>query len=114
MSKNKSNKTLSMGTALALTLAASPAISATANPFQIQTLKSGYLVSQADTTSTPEGKGGKTPETKAKDGKCGGAMGSETKPKDGKCGAMKSDEKKAKEAKCGEGTCGGNTKKKPM
>ncbi len=113
MRKKKSNKTLSLGTAIALSLAASPAIAATANPFQIQALKSGYLVSQAD-TSTSGDKSGKTPEAKVKDGKCGGAMGSETKPKDGKCGAMKSDDSKAKEAKCGEGTCGGNTKKKPM
>ena len=89
MAHKKPALTLALGTAFAASLAAAPVLQAAENPFQMDSLKSGYQVAQAD---------------KQKDGKCG----------DGKCGGdMK---KKNKEGACGgdkkkEGACGGDKKK---
>jgi uncharacterized low-complexity protein len=89
MAHSKTALTLALGTAFAASLAASPVLRAADNPFQMDSLKSGYQVAQAD-----KGK---------KEGACGG-----DKKKEGKCGGDKK-----KEGKCGgdkgkEGACGGN------
>ena len=81
-----------LGTALAMTVAATPA-SADASPFGMTDLNSGYQVAWGD---KPEGKCG--------EGKCGG-----DKKAEGKCGDKKTEGKcgdKKPEAKCGEGKCG--------
>ena len=82
---------------------------ASSNPFAMQSLNSGYLVSAAET---------KAKEGKCGEGKCGGDKAKSTaestaksaaKAKEGKCGEGKcgGSKTKAKEGKCGEGKCGG-------
>lgn len=75
-----------MGSALAVSVIASSAVSAAENPFAMQSLKSGYQV------------GADEAKDKKADGKCG----------EGKCGASKTSDKKA-DGKCGEGKCGAST-----
>lgn len=93
----KTNKqtalTLALGSAISLSLTATPA-SAADSPFAAQALEKGYMVAEAG---------------KAKEGKCGG-----DKAKEAKCGAKKksaedeaANKKMLKEGKCGEGKCGG-------
>jgi uncharacterized low-complexity protein len=90
-----------LGSAFAVTLAASPVASADANPFGMSELSSGYMqVAEGkcgEGKKAEEGKCGG--EKKAEEGKCGG----EKKAEEGKCGG----EKKTEEGKCGEGKCGG-------
>ncbi len=99
MSKSTKAVSLTVGAAVALSLAAAPAFSASSNPFQMSSVKSNMLLAQAD--------------SKPKDAKCGGMKkDAESKPKDAKCGGMKKDAEskagqKMKDGKCGEGTCGG-------
>ena len=86
---NKNAFTLAIGaTALAGTMAV-----ATANPFEMNTLSSGYQVgTQGDTGA------------KGTEGKCGGNADA-AKSGEGKCGGN-ADAAKASEGKCGEGKCG--------
>ncbi len=86
MAQNKA-LTLALGTAFAATLAASPALRAADNPFEMESVKSGFQV--ADNKSKEGACGG----DKAKEGACGG-----DKKKEGACGG---DKKK-------EGACGGD------
>jgi uncharacterized low-complexity protein len=90
MAQKKTALTLALGTAFAASLAASPVLRAADNPFQMDSLKSGYQVAQAD-----KQKEGKCGGDKKKDGACGG-----DKKKDGACGG---DKKK-------DGACGGDKK----
>jgi uncharacterized low-complexity protein len=87
--KNKKKTTVALGATVALTLAVSPVFSASTNPFQMHSLKSGYLAKAEAKTETK-------PESKPADAK----KSTETKP------AAASD-KKMKHGSCGEGTCGG-------
>lgn len=96
---NKNAFTLAVGaTALA---GAMVATTATANPFEINPLSSGYQVGlQGDVGAKgAEGKCGGD-KAKAGEGKCGG---DKAKAGEGKCGG---DKAKAGEGKCGEGKCG--------
>ena len=107
---NKSTFTLTIGaTALAGTLLAT---TATANPFEMDQLSSGYQIGlQGDS-------GAKGAEGKCGEGKCGGTKPKADKNTEGKCGGAKPDSNKSTEGKCGgakpdsdkgtEGKCGGN------
>lgn len=106
-----SNKTiaLALSGAFALSIGAAT-VNAAENPFAMQTLSSGYQVTdhheKAKDGSCAEGKCStemKKDHAKAKDGKCG----------EGKCSAeMKKDAEKAKDGKCGEGKCSAEHKAK--
>ncbi len=126
MSKKNSLKPISaiLGTAFAVSLAASPIAGAAENPFGMTELSSGYMVADAEGKcgegmekkaegKCGEGKCGEGMEKKAEgtcgegmekshEGKCGEGM---DKAAEGKCGEGM--EKKA-EGKCGEGKCGGD------
>jgi uncharacterized low-complexity protein len=107
MNAKKSALTLAIGSAFAVSMTAVPTAQAENNPFAMQQLQTGYMLAQADTakdTKAPEGKCG---GAKAKDGKCGGAKAKDGKCGEGKCGGAKP---KAKDGKCGEGKCGGAKK----
>ena len=80
MARRKNVLSLAVGTAFAATVAGAPLATAADNPFQLESLKSGYQVADGH-------KGG--------DGKCG----------EGKCGG----DKKDKEGKGGKGKCEGET-----
>ena len=72
-----------LGTTFAVSLAVSPLVKATENPFTMTELSNGgYMVAAAE-------------------GKCGEDKGTE-----GKCGESSSGEDKDTEGKCGEGKCG--------
>jgi uncharacterized low-complexity protein len=95
MAQKKTALTLALGTAFAASLAASPVLRAADNPFEMDSLKNGYQVAQAD---------------KKKDGKCGEGKCGGDKKKEGACGGDKK-----KEGACGgdkkkEGACGGDKK----
>jgi len=83
MSKKSNALTLAVGSAFAASLLSVQPAAADENPFQLESLKSGYQVAAAD----------KDKEGKCGEGKCGG-----DKKKEGACGG---DKKK-------EGNCGGN------
>jgi len=85
---NKKITSVAIGSAFAASLATGSAI-ATENPFEMNSLNSGYQVAMS----------GKADEGKCGEGKCGGKT--EAKCGEGKCG-----EGKKKEGKCGEGKCG--------
>jgi len=95
MSKKTELKPLAaaVGAALAASAFAMPAANAEQNPFELNTLTSGYMVAD----SHAEGKCG--------EGKCGEGKKADG---EGKCGEGKCGEgKKADgEGKCGEGKCG--------
>ncbi len=119
MSKKHTMKPVSaaLGTAFAVSLAASPIAHADANPFGISDLSSGYQVAaEGQCGASKTSKEGQCGEGKkaAKEGNCGegkaakeGKCAGEKKAKEGSCGekAMGS---KEKEGKCGEGKCGGS------
>ena len=95
MNGKKTALSLAIGSAFAVSLAASPIANAAENPFGMSTLKSGYMLADASDMK----------DAKAKDAKCGGNMKHDAaagKMKDGKCGNTA----KMKEGKCGEGKCG--------
>ena len=97
-------------TALALTSTVAFGAAALADsPFAAKSLKNGYQVAQATTTTTADkAKDASCGADKKKDGKCGeGKCGADGKKADGKCGA-----EKKKDGKCGEGKCGADGKKK--
>jgi uncharacterized low-complexity protein len=95
---------IALGAAFVTSLAATPVANATANPFAMSELSSGYMVAEM------------------KEGKCGsGKVMDESKSssgmmmEEGKCGANKakaaeSSDKAKAEGKCGEAKCGGNKK----
>ncbi|MFK8067243.1 MAG: hypothetical protein AB8D52_03265 [Gammaproteobacteria bacterium] len=95
-----------MGTAFAVSLAASPLANATENPFGMSELSNGYMVADGHA----EGKcgEGKCGEAKEAEGKCGEGKCGEAKEAEGKCGEGKCGEAKEAEGKCGEGKCGGS------
>ena len=122
MSQESTKKSLAiaLGAAFVTSLAATPVANATANPFAMSELSSGYMVAEM-----AEGKCGSN--KKMEEGKCGsGKVMDESKSssgmmmEEGKCGANKakategSDKAKAEgkcgEGKCGEGKCGANKK----
>ena len=113
MANKKTLLSLAVGTAFAATAGLAPIAHAADNPFGMQTLRTGYQMAQADTTT-------EAPAEKAKDGSCGadkkhdGNCGADKK-KDGTCSAAKMKEgkcgNKKKDGKCGEGKCGANKKK---
>ncbi len=88
MASKKSVLSLAIGSAFAASIAAAPIAGAADNPFQMESLKSGYQV--AGVAKGEEGKCG--------EGKCGEA----------KCGEAKCGGDKDTEGKCGEGKCGGS------
>ncbi len=114
MLKKNSLKPVSaiLGTAFALSLAASPIAGAAENPFGMTELSSGYMVADAEgkcgegMDKSHEGKCGEGMDKKA-EGKCGEGM---DKKAEGKCGEGKCGEgmEKKAEGKCGEGKCGGD------
>ncbi len=119
MSKKTSLKPIAaaLGTTFVVSLATSPLVKASENPFSMTELSNGgYMV--ADTEGKcGEGKcGEESGEDKGTEGKCGegkcGESGSEEekdtegKCGEGKCGESSSDEDKDTEGKCGEGKCG--------
>ncbi|MBE0436149.1 MAG: hypothetical protein IBX56_10125 [Methylomicrobium sp.] len=90
---NKSKLISSLGSAVAVSLLASPLAQASENPFSLQKVTVSTQLAQA---------GDKSGEGKCSDGKCGDKM------KEGGCsGAMMG---KSKEGKCGEGKCGDKLK----
>lgn len=111
MKKTHKSISLAIGSAFALSIAAS-AVQAAENPFAMTTLSSGYQVADHHEAKEKDGKCGtgkcgasKKTDTKSKEGKCG----------TGKCGASKKTDDKAKEGACGhekakEGACGGEMK----
>jgi len=107
MSKSKKPLAAAIGSAFAVSLAASPVVNAEQNPFAMNELSSGYQV--ADMEGKCGGKkeregncGGK----KEREGNCGGKM-NKYEEGEGNCGAKK---KARKEGQCGEGKCGGDMK----
>lgn len=100
MAHKKTALSLALGSAVAASLLAAPVVNAAKNPFEMQSLKSGYQV-----VADNKGAEGKCGGDKGKEGKCGG-----DKKKDGKCGEGKCGGDKKKDGKCGEGKCGGDKK----
>ncbi len=113
MTIKKSRLSIVLSSAVAASLTGSPVV-ATQNPFSLQRLDQGYMVTDA---------GHKVRDSKCGENKCGA---NKAKPKEGKCGGAK--EVKAKEAKrgsnmetlgvakmkggkCGESKCGASTMK---
>lgn len=103
----QSSLKIATGSALALTLAASPiAAQADTNPFGMTALVSGYMV--ADTRITEAKCGAEKAAEKASEAKCG-ADKPAAKAVEAKCGGDKAPKSKPViEAKCGEAKCGGN------
>jgi uncharacterized low-complexity protein len=104
MSKKSSALTLAVGSAFAASLLSVQPAAAGDNPFELETLKTGYQVAAADKDKEGKCGEGKCGGDKKKEGACGGG-----KKKDGACGG----DKKDKEGACGgdkkkEGSCGGN------
>jgi uncharacterized low-complexity protein len=115
----KSTIKIATGSAIALTLAASPiAAQADVNPFGMTALVSGYMVADAKSMESKCG-GNMAPKSgeakcgsdmagkKSSEAKCGSDMGSK-KSSEAKCGGdMGAKSKPIVEAKCGEAKCGG-------
>lgn len=101
-------------TAIALTsTVAFGAIALADNPFSAKSLKNGYQLAQATTTTTDKTKDASCgADSKKADGKCGEGKCGADKKKDGKCGEGKCGADKKKDGKCGEGKCGADKDKK--
>ena len=103
MAKNMKLKPIAaaLGTTFAVTLAASPLVNATENPFSVTSFDTGYMVAGDAEGKCGEGKCGGDKEAegegKCGEGKCGGDKEAEG---EGKCGGDKEAE--------GEGKCGGD------
>ena len=95
---NKNSVAMTVGAAVIGASSLVAATSANANPFEVMTMQSGYML-DAGEGKCGEGKCGGDKKAK-KEGKCG-----EGKCGEGKCGG---DKKTKKEGKCGEGKCGGH------
>ncbi len=109
MTKSQTKKPLAVaiGSAFAVSLAASPIVNAEQNPFSMNELFSGYQVADME---------GNCGGNKNKEANCGGKKGKESncgskmnkaEEGEGNCGAQK---KARKEGQCGEAKCGGNMK----
>jgi uncharacterized low-complexity protein len=96
----------SVAAALAVSTFTISAANAEENPFEINTLSSGYMV--ADNHAEGKCGEGKCGEGKMEEGKCGEGKCGEGKMEEGKCGEGKCGEGKMEEGKCGEGKCGEN------
>lgn len=114
MTKDNHLKQLSMLTAAALAMSATPLASAdsTPNPFGMTELSQGYNLATAEakcgaskSDKATEGKCGGNKSDKAAEAKCGGNKSDKTT--EGKCGGA-SKKAKAAESKCGEAKCGGS------
>jgi len=115
MNITKTSLTLALTTALGV----SGLAVADGNPFSMQVLSHGYMVSDAgasgDMGKSSEGKCGEAKCGASKDveksaeGKCGASKDAD-KSAEGKCGASKAPAKSA-EGKCGEAKCGANKDK---
>lgn len=113
MKKDNHLKQLSILTAAALAISATPLANAdnTPNPFGMTELSQGYNLAAAEGKCGESKCGGsknKTSEGKCGESKCGSnkdSKASEAKCGEGKCGASK--KAKAAESKCGEAKCGG-------
>ena len=95
---------VALGTAFAISLAASPIASAAENPFSVTAYESGYMVAEGKCGDMKDAEG-KCGDMKDAEGKCGDEMKGKAEGKcgEGKCGDSK---KTKKEGKCGEGKCG--------
>lgn len=92
MNKTQKSIALALGSAFALSMAATT-VNAAENPFALKTLSSGYQVADHH-------------EEKMKDGKCGtGKCGAEKKAGEAKCSAEKAGEAKCSAEKAGEAKC---------
>jgi len=91
---NQTQKTiaLAIGSAFALSVAATTVNAAGSNPFAMKSLSSGYQVADNH-------------EDKMKDGKCGAGKCGAEKAKEGKCSAEKAAEGKCSAEKATEGKC---------
>lgn len=104
---------LSLGAAVATTLAAVPIVNAETNPFSMNELSSGYMQVAQDQTDTMEMKGDKK-DMQCGAGKCGANKGGKDaegncagdKKADGSCGAGKCGASKDKAAGKADGSCG--------
>jgi uncharacterized low-complexity protein len=115
MNVTKTSLTLALTTALGV----SGLAVADGNPFSMQELNHGYMVSDAgasgDEGKNVEGKcgeakcGANKAVEKSSEGKCGASKDA-NKSAEGKCGANKAPAKSA-EGKCGEAKCGANKDK---
>jgi uncharacterized low-complexity protein len=109
----------SLSLALTTALGVSGLAVADGNPFSMQELNHGYMVSDAgasgDEGKSMEGKCGEAKcganknVEKSAEGKCGASKDAD-KSAEGKCGASKAPAKSA-EGKCGEAKCGANKDK---
>ena len=106
MSKKNELKPLAaaVGAALAASAFTISTANAEQNPFEMNTLSSGYMVADSHKEgSCGEGKCG---EGKDAEGSCGEGKCGEGKDAEGSCGEGKCGEEKSKEGSCGEGKCG--------
>ena len=109
MSKSQTKKPLAVaiGSAFAVSLAASPIVNAEQNPFSMNELSSGYQVADMEgKCGGKKEKEGNCGGMKEKEGNCGSKM-NKAEEGEGNCGAKK---KAVKEGQCGEGKCGANKK----
>ena len=87
-----------LGTTYFLSIATSPIVNATDNPFSFNELSDGgYMIAQEE-GSCGEGSCGESDDDKDGEGSCG----------EGSCGESGEDEK-GEEGSCGEGSCGEST-----
>lgn len=110
MNKTQKSISLAVGSAFALSIAAT-SINAAENPFALKSLANGYQVAEADT---------KAKDGKCATGKCGSSMKKKAeKAKEGSCSADKANAAaatdKAKEGSCSadkmkEGSCSADKK----
>ncbi len=91
---------VALGTTFAISLAASPIVNATDNPFSATGFSNGYMVAEGNCgdKKTEEGKCG---DKKKEEGKCG-----DKKKAEGSCGDKKKEEGKCGDKKKAEGSCG--------
>ena len=95
---NKKNLALTLGSAMATLLTASPLVHAQDNPFGMQKISGTQLVAEAD-AKMPEGgcSASKLKEGKCGEGKCGA---NKNKMKEGACSSAIEPEQKMKEGGC--------------
>jgi len=99
-----------LGTAFAVTLAASPVAQADSNPFGMSDLSSGYTVVAEGKCGTAKCGANKKKMMKEHEGKCSAEMKKmegkcSAKKAEGKCSGMKTHEAKCSAAKKAEGKC---------
>jgi uncharacterized low-complexity protein len=92
---NKKTLALTLGSAMATALTASPIVHAQENPFALQKISGTQVLAQADAKMPEGGCSGKMKEGKCGEGKCGA-----NKMKEGGCNGAAKSEEKMKEAGC--------------